>query len=111
MIITAIFQLILMAAKIQKQKDQEAANEKTRTEAPVIKPHEESSHKHVVVDDGLVVRSQGGEEDESCRLQRISDRVDECLSQAQRVEQHWNDNFQTILALLQCKTSEKKSYV
>ena len=45
-------------------------------------------------------------------LRRISDRIDECMMRAARVEQHWNSSVQTILKLLgHNEEMEKKSYV
>ena len=46
------------------------------------------------------------------QLRRISDRIDECMMRAARVEQHWNSSVQMILKLLaQNAESQKKSYV
>ena len=40
------------------------------------------------------------DDEERRRLIRISEKIDECMMRATRVEKHWNDNIQTIFKLL-----------
>ena len=40
------------------------------------------------------------DDEERRRLIRISEKINECMMRATRVEKHWNDNIQTIFKLL-----------
>lgn len=100
---------MLLAAKMQKEKDAEEESE-------LNKQRLAQQQKHVVIDPKFVKHSEDSLPDviERERLQNISDRIDECLLRAQRVEQHWNTNFQKILDMLGDGGDEdpkKKSYV
>lgn len=113
--LTLLLKLMLMAAKIQKQKDEELARQsKAAADVMTLQPlANATTQKHVSIDENFAPRTEqtdvcGGD---TSRLLRISDQIDECLARAQRVEQHWNDNVERILALLQSQSYERKSYV
>ena len=96
---------MLLAAKIQKQKDAESEVQKQQPQ------------KHVVIDPKYVKDDEMSQTQaiEQRRLQTISDQIDECLLRTQRVEQHWNASMQQILHMLSQRIpvddGTRKSYV
>lgn len=134
-------QIMLLAAKLQKQKDAEEATAAQAvalplaTSSPGSKFLAESADghtdchsgdtrlvdsyasdtTHVDIGDRFLtgdVSSQEAAEIERHRLRRISDRIDECVQRVARVEQHWNTNVQTIFKLLgHDYETERTSYV
>lgn len=111
---------MLLAAKMQKQKDAEeeaAAAESAVAQAPVVPaepatryPQRVMSHSDTYNRCDMCQRVNWDSEQE--HLRSISDRIDECVERATRVEQHWNNNVQAILKLLGHDPEiEKKSYV
>ena len=141
-----IFQLVLLAAKIQKQKDEEEAAAQAASNTPssptTLTPrggkyptesvtpragrHETAPHQASAVTSHTHEESQAmrcRDDEERRRLMRISEKIDECMMRATRVEKHWNDNIQTIFRLLghheppesSChireEATEKSSYV
>ena len=118
-----IFQLVLLAAKIQKQKDEEEAAALAASDTPssptTLTPrggkyptesvtpragrHETPPHQASAVTSHTHEQSQAmrcRDDEERRRLIRISEKIDECMMRATRVEKHWNDNIQTIFRLL-----------
>ena len=118
-----IFQLVLLAAKIQKQKDEEEAaalaasntpsspttltprggKYPTESVTPRAGRHETPPQQASAVTSHTHEQSQAmrcRDDEERRRLIRISEKIDECMMRATRVEKHWNDNIQTIFRLL-----------
>ena len=136
----------MLAAKIQKQKDEEEAaalaasntpsspttltprggKYPTESVTPRAGRHETPPHQASAVTSHTYEESQAmrcRDDEERRRLIRISEKIDECMMRATRVEKHWNDNIQTIFRLLghheppesSChnreEATEKSSYV
>lgn len=111
-----------MAAKIQKQKDEEEAAASGASNTPSspttltprggkyptepITPragrHETPPHQPTAVKFHKPEDTQASfaDDEERQRLIRISEKIDECMMRATRVEKHWNDNIKTIFKLL-----------
>jgi len=102
-----------MAAKIQKEKDEEAA--KAASSATTPTSHTKEIKKTPVSRPAVVPNQQEVvhyDAEEARKLRALSDKIDDCIARASRVEQHWNTNIQTILKLLgHDSLQERKSYV
>lgn len=114
-----------MAAKLQKEKDKKEAEQKMKKQPSYDepsavelsirseKPREDKSERHVKIVTAGDMKIDTRDE-EKRHLQVISDRIDECLERAQRLENYWESNIQNILRLLGHDPEmdlEKRSYV
>lgn len=127
---------MLLAAKIQKQKDAEADAEATtsttlsppgaKAKTEPVDSYAADSRPADTSEASLVGHNSSKHLEEPCvhslaqeladaerrQLQSISDRIDECMMRAARMEQHWDTSVQTILKLLTpVKNTEHMSYV